>query len=36
MDNASGAAVVLVQNKIDQELQCVGIEDAETVLCISN
>ena len=32
-DNASGAAAVLVRNKIDQELQCVGIKDAETILC---
>ena len=31
--NASGAAVVLVRNKIDQELQCVGIKDAEKLLC---
>lgn len=32
-DNASGAAMVLVRNKIDQELQCVGIIDAEQILC---
>lgn len=32
-DNASGAAIVLVRNKIDQELQCVGIKDAEKILC---
>ena len=32
-NNASGAAMVLVRNKIDQELQCVGIEDAEKLLC---
>jgi len=31
--NASGAAMVLVRNKIDQELQCVGIKDAEKLLC---
>ena len=31
--NAIGAAAVLVRNKIDQELQCVGIKDAETILC---
>ena len=31
--NASGAAMVLVRNKIDQELQCVGIKDAEAILC---
>jgi len=32
-NNASGAAVVLVRNKVDQELQCVDIKDAEKLLC---
>ena len=32
-NNASGAAMALVRNKIDQELQYVGIKDAEKLLC---
>ena len=32
-DHASGAAAVLVRNMIDKELQCVGVKDAETILC---
>ena len=31
--NAKGAAMVLVRNKTDQELQSVGIKDAEKRLC---